>query len=145
LRETLLSIESFGFGAAEPAFRVQSFVVRALLVEGTGDGHGKAGQVVFDDVVRSPAFQALDGGLVAEGARDQDEGQVVSTGAELGERVHPRPVGEAIVAQDDIERLLAEERHEFGGGPGDGALDVKACPTQLQEHQLRVRQVVLDQ
>jgi hypothetical protein len=73
------------------------------LIEGPPDRRPEAGEPVGDDVVRRPRLQRLDGDLLTDGVRDDDERDIGSDLARHGEH------------RDGIERGVGVERHDHIG------------------------------
>ena len=95
-----------------------------------GDGGGQAGEAVFDDKIVRAAAQGGGGLLFADGAGDDDEGQVLAAGAQELEGGRDVELREGIVGQHQVPRAGGQRVAE--GGAGGDALDLGSVAGQLE-------------
>src|SRR2546422_8225686 len=86
-----------------------------MFFQGPMNRKWKAFQLLFKHVVIGAFFHALDRELVSQRARDQDERGVMSRASEPAHSIESGPVRQAIVAQDNVVRLVLKILDELLG------------------------------
>lgn len=115
----------------------------ARLAELALDRGGEAGEVVLHQVVVGAAAHQLDRGLVADGARHHDEGQVEPARVQLGERAARVEAGQVEVRQHHVPGLAGERRAHLRRALDAAMVQREAGPPQRAQHQQRVALGVL--
>ena len=102
-------------------------------------------RITLQDVVDRTALQGLDGALLADGAREEDERHPGCLGARNGQCRHAVESGEAEIGQDEIGRARAQRAAHLGlvHHALEGAC--VAALLQAPPGQLGVRRGILDQ
>ena len=99
---------------------------------------------ILDQIVGRPAPHRLDGRLLADGARDDDEGHLGAMRVQQLEGAQTIELRQVEIGEDDIER--ASERIQEGGFRVDPTpLGREAGSLQLAQQQLRVERIVFDE
>ena len=83
-------------------FRVAQFFFLAR----SNQSSGKARQLIFQDVIGDSLFDTFHRQAITEGAGNKNQGDVEASLLDFGQRVHSCPARQAIVGDDDVERLL---------------------------------------
>lgn len=96
--------EAFLAGA-QGLFGAEAFAVLEGLGDGAADGGGEAGEGAFEDEIGGAVAEGLDGGLLAEGAGDEDEGDAGAEFAFEGEGGVAVDAGEVEVGEDEVGRI----------------------------------------
>ena len=109
-----------------------------------GDGGGQAAEAVFDDEVVGAGTQGGHGLLFLDGARDDDEGQVLAAGVQNLQGLQRLEAGHRIIRQDQVPRAGRQ-----GGGHGRGSFHplhhrLVAGAAQVLGDDLGVVRVVFD-
>ena len=113
--------------------------------EGRPDGRRKPAKVFLDDVVDGAGLEALDGGLLVERARGDDDRDVRRPFQDHAERAQAIEAWKTIVRQDEIRRERLEGCDEALLRFHAEGLHLEPRAAQLMQSELRVRGGVLDQ
>ncbi len=107
-------------------------------------GRGEALEVALQHVVAGTGPHGRHGPLLADGPRDEDEGQLGIVIADDGQSLGPAEPRQAVVAEDDVPGLLPESAEQLVAAPDHLGLQLHAGSPQLAYRQLGVVGRVLD-
>jgi len=102
-------------------------------------------EVVLHDVVARARAHGLHGGLLADRARDDDEGRVDAAGLQQRERFGSAEARQVVIGDHEVPRTARERRLELGRGLDALGRRLVAGAPQLAQQQLRVVRGVLDE
>ena len=99
--EIFFAADEFGFGAG-------AMLAFLGFLHGAADGGREALEFVFQDVIGGAATEALDGGVFADGAGNQDEGGVGILFADGVQGLQAVAGGQRIIGEDEVEPVFVE-------------------------------------
>ena len=128
-----------GFAFAERLCGAGAVFAQRLFFQGATNGHWQAGQAFLENVVADPLLDALHRGFFPQRARHQHKGNILAQVSKQLESVHPRPVGQPIVGQNDVVGVCAQPQGKFLGGLHQIRADFESRLFQLVQNEVGVR------
>jgi hypothetical protein len=122
---------------AEPLEHVLLFRAELPLREGLADGRSEPAEAVLEQVIAGAVLHGLDGGVFADGAGDDDEGDVQAALVEQLQGGEGVELGHAVVGEDDV-RGRIEPGQKLRARGATVAPDRQARPPQLMKHEVGV-------